>query len=578
VLETLGDYLLYGIEPPATESVLQAEYLRRTRGREKQQFKLQGKTLGAETGPSTREPVSLGSRRGGFNDGYAEGGSGGIGDMLGGLMGGSSGRIGSTLVPRIKPPKMQDIDMGSGDASRSKQEIMAVVSARMPGLRNVYTKYLKSRPGFSGKVTLKFTIDPSGDIIDIAIMSSTTGYAEFDNAVKNMVAAWKWKAIKSGHTIPTIPFNFDDPVDVGGSYEREVQVPQPRETVPQSREGVTVSGAAAAAANLKRWWNFTPQKLKYPVPGEKAKVPNIIPAKGSLAKNDYLSKLTGKTADDYQTYLKLRADYAGSPTFYFDMSNWFYTLGERETALRILTSIADLELENALLYRLLGYRFKEDGEYVLEKFVCQKVIEWRPIEPQSYRDYALALADNGEAQAALDSLYSLLKKPYSGNILNRSRGMEEVVVMEINHLIAKNPGLNTSKIDKRLLINTPVDVRVVINWNMDNTDIDLHVKDPNNEECYYGNYETRIGGRIITAPRGYGPEQFILKNAVPGKYRVYVSYYSRREFTSTGPYTIMAEIFTKYADNTEQRKVISLQMSNVNKVGDGRMEVAEFTF
>ena len=571
VLETVDDYVRYGIEPPATEPVLREEYQRRTKGRERQQFKLQERTIGAET--STRE---LGSRRGsatgGFNDGYAEGGSGGIGDMLGGLMGGSSGRIGGTLVPRIKPPKMQDIDMGSGDASRSRQEIMAVVNARMPGLRNVYNKYLKSRPGFSGKVTLKFTIDPSGDIIDISIVSSTTGYADFDNAVKNMISTWKWKAIRRGNTTPTVPFNFDDPVDVGGSYEREVQVPQPRETVPQSREGVTVSGAAAAAANLKRWWN------KYPAPGEKAKVPDIIPAKGSLAKNDYLSKLTGKTADDYQTYLKLRADYAGSPTFYFDMSNWFYTLGERETALRILTSIADLELENASLYRLLGYRFKEYGEYALEKFVCQKVIEWRPIEPQSYRDYALALADNGEEQAALDSLYSLLKKPYSGNILNRSRGMEEVVVMEINRLIAKNPGLNTSKIDKRLLINTPVDVRVVINWNMDNTDIDLHVKDPNNEECYYGNYETRIGGRIITAPRGYGPEQFILKNAVPGKYRVYVSYYSRREFTSTGPYTIMAEIFTKYAGNTEQRKVISLQMSNVNKAGDGRMEVAEFTF
>ena len=295
--------------------------------------------------------------------------------------------------------------------------------------------------------------------------------------------------------------------------------------------------------------------------------------------NYYLDQLKGRTADDYQIYLKLRDDYANSPTFYFDMADWFYTHGDKETALRVLTSIAELELENASLYRLLGYRFKEYGEYALEKFVCRKVVEWRPMEPQSYRDYALALAGNGEAQATLDSLYSLLTKSYSDNTRNRSNGIEEVVVTEINHLIAKNPGLNTSQIDKRLIVNAPVDIRVVINWNMDNTDIDLHVKDPNGEECYYKHRKTRIGGRISTdITGGYGPEQFLLKNAKKGKYQVYVNYYGDRQFTASGPSTIMAEIFTKYADKTEQRKIVALQMSNAKKKGDKKIEVAEFSF
>jgi len=132
------------------------------------------------------------------------------------------------------------------------------------------------------------------------------------------------------------------------------------------------------------------------------------------------------------------------------MANWFYTHKDKET-------------------RLLGYRFKEYGEYSLQKYVCQKVIQWRPMEPQSYRDYALALADNGETQAALDSLYEMLKKPYSSNITARSSGIAEVAVTEINRLIAKNPGLNTSKIDKSILMNIPVDIRVVINWNKNMT-------------------------------------------------------------------------------------------------------------
>jgi len=142
-----------------------------------------------------------------IDDGYAKGGSGGIGDMSGGLIGGSAG-VGTKVKGSLKAPSASDIDMGSGDGSRSKAEIMAVVNARMPGIRNIYNKYLKLKPELNGKVILKFTIAPSGDIVEINIVSSTTDYGEFDNAIKNMVATWKWKAIKSGNTTTTIPFNF----------------------------------------------------------------------------------------------------------------------------------------------------------------------------------------------------------------------------------------------------------------------------------------------------------------------------------------------------------------------------------
>jgi len=303
-----------------------------------------------------------------------------------------------------------------------------------------------------------------------------------------------------------------------------------------------------------------------------------ITVKSIRKDNDYLKNLTGNAAEDYKIYLKLRNDYTASPTFYFDMADWFYTHNDKKIALRVLTSIADLDLENALLYRLLGYRLKEYGEYAIEAFVCRKVVQWRPMEPQSFRDYALALADNGNPQTALDSLNSLLTKPFSDNANWRGRGIEEIVVTEINHLIAKNANLNTSKIDTSVITNIPVDIRVVINWNMNNTDIDLHVVDPNNEECYYSHRATRIGGRISgDVTSGYGPEQFILKSAVKGKYRVFVNYYSDTQVTLAGPSTVMVEIFTKYADKTEQRRVVCLQMSSVKKKG-GNVEVAEFEF
>jgi len=202
------------------------------------------------------------------------------------------------------------------------------------------------------------------------------------------------------------------------------------------------------------------------------------------------------------------------------------------------------------------------------------------MEPQSYRDYALALADAGQNQEAIKSLYSVITQKYSQNINNRSVGIEEVIVTELNRMIAKNPKLSTSEIDTKLIKAMPVDIRVVINWNMNSTDIDLHVKDPNNETCFFSHKSTEIGGRISSdITQGYGPEQFLLKNAIKGKYEVFVNYYGDSQVKAEGPSTIMLEVYTRYSDKEEQRQVMCVQMSKDNKnVKNGLLKVAEFEF
>ena len=87
---------------------------------------------------------------------------------------------------------------------------MKVVRQRTPGLRHIYNKFLKKKPGFQGKVTLKFTIAPGGEVISIAIASSTTGFSEFDAQVKSAVGRWTFSKVKSGNTTVTIPFTFTE--------------------------------------------------------------------------------------------------------------------------------------------------------------------------------------------------------------------------------------------------------------------------------------------------------------------------------------------------------------------------------
>ena len=168
-------------------------------------------TNGLQVTGKTKIGEVRGKVDGGFNEGMFAGGSGGIGDMFAPIMGGSAGAMSTKVMKgNMKAPKESEIDMGSGVSSRSASDIMKVIRQRTPGLRHIYNKHLKKVPGFQGKVTLKFTIAPGGEIISIALVSSTTGYSEFDNEIKKSVGRWTFSKVKSGNTTVTIPFTFTE--------------------------------------------------------------------------------------------------------------------------------------------------------------------------------------------------------------------------------------------------------------------------------------------------------------------------------------------------------------------------------
>ncbi|WP_276485226.1 VIT domain-containing protein [Paraflavitalea pollutisoli] len=284
-----------------------------------------------------------------------------------------------------------------------------------------------------------------------------------------------------------------------------------------------------------------------------------------------------KAGNRYSTYLTLRKEYLYTPTFYYDMANFFFREQDTTLALQILTNMAEIDLENHELYKLLGYKLREAGAFEEALAVFRKVLEWRPQEPHSYRDYGLALADAGYYQQALDTLYTALQKNYNETATAMYRGIEEIIVTEINQLVSLHPQLDFSLIDAKLIHAMPTDIRVVLNWNKNDTDMDLWVTDPNKETCYYSHKQTLIGGRLSNDfTRGYGPEQFMLKKAINGKYQVKVNYYGDQQFKFSGPTTVMAEIFTYYADGKQERKLITLQMEK-----GGRQEgllIGEFQF
>jgi hypothetical protein len=276
--------------------------------------------------------------------------------------------------------------------------------------------------------------------------------------------------------------------------------------------------------------------------------------------------------DKYQVYLGLRKVYGSVSGFYLDVADYFAERQHPTLALRILSNLAEMEMENHQLMRILAYRLEQLGNYDLAVLVFREVLKIREEEPQSYRDLGLALALAGNYQEAADQLYHVVSYNWHG----RFPEVEIIALNELNNLISKYPGkINTNKFDSKLIENLPVDVRFVLNWDADNCDMDLWVTDPRGEKCYYGHNATQIGGRISKDfTQGYGPEEFIIKNAMPGKYKIQVNYYGSRQQNIHGPTTIMMETYTNYGKPDEKRQDITLRLKDVKEIVDvGEVEV-----
>jgi len=293
---------------------------------------------------------------------------------------------------------------------------------------------------------------------------------------------------------------------------------------------------------------------------------------------DYL-KIIQKTdkAQQYQKYVDMRVDFAHRPVYYFDVADYFIKTGNKEIGKRVLSNLAELDMDSYELYKMLGYKLKQIGDFEGELFAFKKVTELRPMDPQSFRDYGLALEDAGQHQKAFNVLYAAMTKSYTKDADDLYEGIQEVFLPELGRIAAANKGkIKLTSEQKTLIKSIPVDIRIVMDWNKNDTDIDLWVTDPNGEKCYYSHNRTAIGGRIShDMTQGFGPEQFMLKKAIKGTYKIEINYYGDRQTTINGPTTVMAELFTRYGTPEEKKELIVLQMA---KNADGTVYIGDLDF
>lgn len=328
-----------------------------------------------------------------------------------------------------------------------------------------------------------------------------------------------------------------------------------------AREAADAAAAAsdrdAAAASQRS--AAPPQGLLAPGVERKANPAATITLQPWQPDSPYARRLRAAQPDAlYALYLDERDSHADSTAFYLDVADLLLEKGRRAEALRVLSNLAELRLENRHVLRVLGYRLMQAKDYGRAVEVFRTVLALADEEPQSHRDLGLALAATGQRQEAITHLYDVVARTWD----SRFSEVELVALNELNAIAATSPGpLDLAFVDRRLRRNLPLDLRVALSWDSDNSDMDLWVTDPDGEKCYYAHTLTRQGGLISDDfTGGYGPEEFVLRNARPGRYKVEAHYFGDRQQIVTGATTLTLSLSTGWGTKAQRDQRVTLRL------------------
>lgn len=312
-------------------------------------------------------------------------------------------------------------------------------------------------------------------------------------------------------------------------------------------------------------------------PGTPAAAPATVTLRKWQPDSPYARRMRAASSEDaYGIYLDERGSYENSTAFFLDAADILAEKQQPALAARVLSNLAEMNLEDRHILRILAYRLVQNGRHAVALPLLERVRDLAPDEPQSHRDLAHTLAALGRTQPAVDLLWQVVSTPWHG----RFPGIELIALTELNAIAARAQArgepVDLSALPPELVRNLPVALRTVLAWDADNTDIDLWVTDPDGERAFYGHRLTRQGGQMSKDfTGGYGPEEFSLKAPKPGRYKVQAQFYGHRQQIVAPATTLMLQFTTGFGTLQENSHLVTLRLSGAQAVVDvGEFEVA----
>jgi tetratricopeptide (TPR) repeat protein len=211
----------------------------------------------------------------------------------------------------------------------------------------------------------------------------------------------------------------------------------------------------------------------------------------------------------------------------------YEALNDNENAARAYASIAEVSPGSSGLLNRGGYLLMRLGMYSTAETLFRFAIDRRPDHHNNYRGLALALWYEGKHKEAAEVLVEVISKNHNSRYGNIARVLKEELGYVLRGWYRSDPSkLSEAKalaVKQGVNLNRTDDLRITLHWETDANDVDLHVVDPYNEECFYSHkvnqsqlnlYEdltNGLGPEVVSAPSG---------TIADGPYHVGVKYFS----------------------------------------------------
>ncbi|HEY6814805.1 MAG TPA: hypothetical protein VI168_04625, partial [Croceibacterium sp.] len=290
----------------------------------------------------------------------------------------------------------------------------------------------------------------------------------------------------------------------------------------------------------------------------------VVEMEDLLGEQPYLAALDAAAPRNRLAVLgEQQRSYGALPGFFLDTAEWFRLKGDLATSHLLLLSALELPEADDETRQVVAFRLERDGGFDRAVELAELVAAGSQFRPQPKRALALTLAARGArggagARRDLERAFALLTEVALDPAINDFRGIEVVALMEANALIPAIAAAGGEwELDPELVGLLDTDLRLVIEWTADDEDIDLWVDEPNGERVMYS-YSLSTGGGQISNDMtdGYGPEEYAIRRAPRGTYRVRVNGFSGDRINPNGAGRVLVRLIRDFGRPGQREELV----------------------
>ncbi len=270
---------------------------------------------------------------------------------------------------------------------------------------------------------------------------------------------------------------------------------------------------------------------------------------------------------------RLLREHGRLPIFWLDVAEWHHRAGRTVEARRAAMAALEAPSRDNQTLSIVAARLQRYGALDRAIWLLDRLVDREIERPQPLRTLAMALMDRAllheragrrdAASADLRRAITLLADAVLKVRRESYQGFEQTALMEANLAVARYRALGGQDHDlpAGLVRLLDTDIRIVMEWNTPRTDLDLWITQPDGQRVGYSSRLSSNGGRLTAdVTNGFGPEEFMLRRAMPGRYTIEANVFAGDRANPNGPSRLAVRIIRNFGRADQAEELLDIEM------------------